>query len=143
MKRGRVPLRLLNPIKSDFYIPGHRVVAHVCDIDVNNVHTLDSQSEFQSPTVSATSESKSNDTNCDIKFNVSNDSLSESERSELLEFLKRNKDVFSTSLQNLRNTDIHHHRVETDPSAPPVHLPFYRQAPHIREEAQNLVDEML
>ena len=34
-------------------------------------------------------------------------------------------------------------RIETDPNASPVHLPFYRQAPHIRDETHKVVKEML
>ncbi|MES9881486.1 MAG: reverse transcriptase family protein [Sedimenticola sp.] len=65
------------------------------------------------------------------------------ERSELLSFLKQNEDVFSTSLQDLGRTDLYHHRVETLPNAPPVHMPFYRQTAQNREITQNLVEDML
>ena len=118
VKRGKLPVSLLNPTESDIYIPGHRVVANVTDIDVDNIQSLDSHFQSQGPTVGAASEGESENSSCDTDFNVSNESLSESERSELLEFLKRNRDVFSTSLQNLGKTDLYQQRVETDPNAP-------------------------
>ena len=143
VKRGKVPMSILNLTESDINIPGHTVVANVSDIDVNNIQSLDSQSQPQGTTVGAASGGRSENTSSNIEFNVSNESLSPGERSELLQFLKRNEDVFSTSLQNLGRTDLYQHRIETDPNAPPVHLPFYRQAPHIRDETQKLVNEML
>ena len=149
VKRGRVPMSLLNPTESDITIPGHTVVANVSDIDVDNIQSLDSHLQSQSRTVNTESpivgaaSGESQNGSSSIEFHVSNESLSDGERSELLEFLKRNEDVFSTSLQNLGKTDLYQHRIETDPNAPPVHLPFYRQAPHIRDETQKLVKEML
>ena len=108
VKRGRVPMSLLNPTESDITIPGHTVVANVSDIDVDNIQSLDSQFQSQSrtvntesPIVGAASEGESQNGSSNIEFHVSNESLSDGERSELLEFLKRNEDVFSTSLQNL------------------------------------------
>ena len=143
VKRGRAPISLLNPTQSDIYIPGHIVVANVIDIDVENIQSLDSHLQSQGTEVGTASEGKSEHVRSNIEFNVSSDSLSHSESSELLEFLKRNEDVFSTSLQDLGKTDLYQHRIETDPNAPPVHLPFYRQAPHIRDETEKLVKEML
>ena len=40
---------------------------------------------------------------------MSNESLLDGEWSELLEFLKRNEDVFSLSLQNVGKTDLYQH----------------------------------
>ena len=75
-------------------------------------------------------DSDSNSAQKNIKFNVSDKGLSEAERSELLKLLMKNEDVFSTSLQDFGRTDLYQHTIEIDPSAPLVHLPFYRQAPH-------------
>ena len=97
VKRGRAPISLLNPTQSDIYIPGHIVVANVIDIDVENIQSLDSHLQSQGTEVGTASEGKSE---VRSNINVSSDSLSHSESSELLEFLKRNKDVFSTSLQD-------------------------------------------
>ena len=143
VKRGRAPISLLNPTESDIYIPRHIVVANVIDIDVENIQSLNSHLQSQGTAVGTASEGKSEHVRSNIEFNVSNDSLSHGESSELLAFLKRNEDVFSTSLQDLGKTDLYQHRIETDPYAPPVHLPFYRQAPHIRDETEKLVKEML
>ena len=151
IKRGQAPIRLLNPTTKDIYIPGHRVVATVSDVDIENIHELDKIDYSKIPTCSSAdvkSASPNSATpnvsqNTDIVFNVSSANLSESERFELLQFLERNRDVFSTSLQDLGRTDLFHHTIETDPNAPPVHLPFYRQSPNMRAETQKLVDEIL
>lgn len=151
IKKGRAPIRLLNPTNKDIYIPGHRVVALVSDVDVENIHKLDklaSDNVHLNPSANVSSAfpnsaKPNNFQNTEIKFNVSSSNLTESERSELLEFLESNRDVFSTSLQDLGKTGLFQHTIETDPNAPPVHLPFYRQSPNIRAETQKLVDEML
>ena len=51
--------------------------------------------------------------------------------------------MFSTSLQDLGKTDLYQHTIETDPSAPLVHLPFYRQASHVPDIIQKQVNDML
>ena len=151
VKRGCAPIRLLNPTSKDIYIPSHRVVASVEDIDIENIYGLDKFNSKNIPSASCAninSASQNSATpnvseNPDSTFKIGGANLSESERSELLQFLERNRDVFSNSLQDLGKTDLFQHTIETDPYAPPVHLPFYRQSPNIRAETQKLVDEML
>ena len=41
IKKGRTPIRLLNPSTKDIYIPGHWAVALVSDVNIKNVHKLD------------------------------------------------------------------------------------------------------
>lgn len=151
VKRGRAPIRLINPTSKDIYIPNHRVVATVSDIDTNNAHELETRVCKQTPSgssgivyaASQASDTENDSQKTDNVFNVPSDGLSESERAELLQFLERNRDVLSTSLRDLERTDLFHHTIKTDPAALPVHLPVYRQSPNIRTETQNLVDEML
>ena len=35
------------------------------------------------------------------------------------------------------------HRIDTDPNAPPVRMPFYRQPPHLKAETDRQVEDML
>ncbi|MEW8546122.1 MAG: reverse transcriptase domain-containing protein [Candidatus Thiodiazotropha sp.] len=148
IKRGKAPIRLLNPTAKDVYLPRHKVVATTCEIDATNIHAIDSDQNVPTcanlkPYTTNSAKSHTNGANENFDFKISDKGLSETERSELLQFLKRNADVFSTSLQDLGRTDLYQHSIETDPTAPPVHLPFYRQAPHVREEIQKQVDDML
>ena len=150
IRKGRAPIRLLNPTSNDIYIPGHRVVAMVSDVDADNIHTLDMKDGKTVPTnscanVNAASQkcATEKDNETEINFDVSSANLSDSEKSELLQFLEKNRDVFSTSLQDLGKTDLFQHTIETDLSSPPVHLPFYRQSPDVRAETQRMVEEML
>ena len=148
VRRGRAPIRLINSTDADIHIPGHRVVATINDIDIDSIHNLDNvnSEKCNSATVSSASPKIAQSqcaNNNEIHFYVSSASISEFERSELLNFLERNKDVFSTSLKDLGRTDLFQHTIETDPNAPPVHLPFYRQSPNIRAETHKMVDEML
>ena len=147
VSQGRAPMRLLNPTKKDIYLPGHKVIATVFDIDDSNIHFLDDNStqnvSFVTENSGGSTSDKDNSGADDINFNISDSGLSQTQRSELLQFLKRNKDVFSTSLQDSGKTDLYQHKIETDPSAPPVHLPFYRQAPHVRAEIDRQVNDML
>ena len=94
-------MRLLNPTKKDIYLPGHKVIATVFDIDDNNIHllgenTIQNVSSVTENSAGSTSDKDNSDAD-DITFNISDSGLSQTQRSELLQFLKRNKDVFSTS----------------------------------------------
>ena len=93
-------MSLLNLTESDITFPGHTVAANVSDIDVDNIQSLDSHLQSQSrtvntesPIVGAASVGESQNGSSNIEFHVSNESLSDGEQSELLEFLKRNEDV--------------------------------------------------
>lgn len=155
VKGGKAPIRLLNPTSHDIHIPRRKVIATVSEIDKDMLHTLDNETVPKaSDSVSAINKTTANlkpsrahndgnSATSDIKFNIENKSLTVDERSELLSFLKQNEDVFSTSLQDLGRTDLYHHRVETLPNAPPVHMPFYRQTAQNREITHNLVEDML
>ena len=130
VKRGRAPIRLLNPTSKDVYIPGHRVVSTVDDVDSNHVLVLENFSDnrqgvqMNANVCATTTKHGDSDISDDIEFNVSIANLSEAERIELLQNLQRNRDVFSASLQSLGKTDLYRHTIDTVPGAPPVHLPF-------------------
>lgn len=73
---------------------------------------------------------------------MSNTNLSKTEV-RTLKFLHQNEDIFSTSLADIGKTNLYKHRIETQPNAPPVRLPCYRQPPHLKEETEKQVNDML
>ena len=82
VRRGQAPIRLLNP-QTQTYIPGHRVVATVNDIDIDSIHNLDNvNSDKCQPCSSANVSSASPNSaqsqcanNNVIHFNVSSASI--------------------------------------------------------------------
>ena len=85
-------MRLLNPTSKEVFIPGHRVIATISEVDTNQVHNLgsshDNDQVFVAANVSAASTFSTHNVESDINFDVSPANLSEAERSELLQFLK-------------------------------------------------------
>lgn len=94
---------LLNPSSKDVYLPEHEIVSTTCGIDETNIHMFDDKKQgFPRYTVlkpySRDSDKSNPKSTQEInEFYISKTGLSEDQRFELLEFLKRNVDVFSTS----------------------------------------------
>ena len=78
----------------------------------------------------------------DLKFEIDNATLSKTEKQDLNKFLVKNSDIFSTSLVDIGKTDIFSHKIETLPGAPPVHLAPHRVDPIKKKEIERQTAEM-
>ena len=76
-------------------------------------------------------------------FHISNANLTSVQPVKLEQFLSKNRDVFSTSLETLGKTDIFMHKIETEPGAKPVHMNHYRTGPVQKAEIERQTKEML
>ena len=78
----------------------------------------------------------------DLGFDLSNSALTEEQKLELLELLGRYEDIFATDLSQLGFTDCVSHHIDTG-SSRPVAQSCYRHPPHIREEIDRQVSDLL
>ena len=96
-KRGNAPIRLLNQTAKDVsYLPGHKVVAAICEIDETNIHAIDSAQNvptcaYLKPCTTESAISHTNSVHVNIKLKIFEKGLSETERSELLQFFEEKK----------------------------------------------------
>ena len=97
IKRGNAPIRLLNQTAKDVsYLPGHKVVAAICEIDETNIHAIDSAQNvptcaYLKPCTTESAISHTNSVHVNIKLKIFEKGLSETERSELLQFFEEKK----------------------------------------------------
>ena len=78
----------------------------------------------------------------DLAIDLSKADLTASEKSDLLQFLGRYRDVFATNLSELGEVTDFQHRIETG-DAPPQRQRFYRTTPQIKTEIEKQVNELL
>lgn len=145
--KGKAFMRVMNPTPQDIELPANRIVASICDIDKNNVHLLDGSNPKSSQNSASVNQlhvsTDSSPKGEGIDFEVSNTNLSKTEVRTLKQFLHQNEDIFSTSLADIGKANLYKHRIETQPNAPPVRLPCYREPPHLKEETEKQVNDML
>ena len=137
-------MSIINPTDEPIFLPRNLKVATVSDIDVNELYPLNDEVEKNKSHGAYCSNiniPSKNETK--INFDLSKSDLTEQQKATLRNLLEENKDLFSPSLKNLGKTDLYHHVIETEPGRGPVRLPFYRQPPHIRQEIDRQVNEML
>ena len=140
-------LKIMNPTKKKVKILPGQFVANVSLIDKKEIFDFDENDESVNVASMSTSSNQSfqnkNQSRDDFHFEINNPNLSDEQKQKIRNFLNNNKDVFSTSLFDIGKTDVFTHKIETDPSAKPVHLSFYRQDPIKKAETERLVKDML
>ena len=141
-KNNKAVMRLINPTTRDVTLSPTRVIANVNIIDNQEVYPFD-----DSPLVShigVCAETIGEVPNSDnFDFIINNPTLYEQQKAQLCQFLLSNRDVFSTSLSDIGQTDMYNNQIETVPSAKPVHQRFYRQDPVKKAETKRQTNEML
>ena len=135
--------RMINPTDTEIELPANRVVASVHEILSDHIHELGGSQSASNTTNVNSASTNQNSASDEINFSISNENLSQNERMQLENFLRQNKDIFSSSLATIGKTNLYQHRIETFRNAPPVHKTFYRQPPHLKAEIDRQVSDML
>ena len=102
INKGKAVLRLINPNDSDIYLKGNKVLAIVSQVEKENIFSL---KEVENETTNL------NHSNHKPNFDLSDADLDEQQKQELLQFLERNNDLFSSGLHDLgknKFTNTHH-----------------------------------
>ena len=77
-----------------------------------------------------------------MDFNLDNSDLTKHQKSLLTLFLDKNRQVFAKDLSELGHTNVYQHVIDTG-DALPIRKRFYRQSPHVLEEMNRQIVEML
>ena len=145
MQKRKAVMSVINPTDESVFLLAHTVIATVSEVNPNEHYpfsdydTLNSKTPPHCANINISNKNSDNDLN----FDMSNSDLTPEQKQKLRTFLQKNKDVFSPTLKNLCKTDLYHHTIETLSGEGPVRLPFYRQGSHLKQVAQEMVDEML
>ena len=143
-KAQKAFIRILNPNLKQVYLPRNYKLASVNVIDKDSIIPFEEKNTLQNINKISQSENcKSADKPDDVKFHISNENLTKEQCFKLEQFLLKNKDVFSTSFATLGKTNIFKHKIETEPSAKPVHMNHYRTGPIQKAEIERQTKEML
>ncbi|VDH89519.1 protein SFI1 [Mytilus galloprovincialis] len=140
VQNGKACLRLLNPTHSDIQLKAHKEIAKVSQVNIDDIYPLDDNTKHTCISAVSTTNIKQKDT--DLHFDLSNSCLTSDEKSELSNFLQKNRSAFATSLNELGCTHLYKHNIETVPGARPVRLNPYRQPPNVRDEQDRQVQEL-
>jgi hypothetical protein len=133
--------RLLNPSSAEIVIPRDTVVAQFSYIDAQCIFDNPTTS-VSSVDIDATSTTDYVQLAKDIGIHMSDATLSVDQKQQLMEFLGRHRDVFAKDISELGKTDLHFHHIDTG-NAPPVKCRPYRQSPHHKKVAEQLIQDFL
>lgn len=143
VQNGRSFLRVLNPTNQSIRFSRGKVVANVVDFDHKScaVYNLDTTTK---PNHMAQTKSKTTPSDTkDISFDLSNSDLNTYQKETMTKFLHKHKDIFATGTHDLGKCNTYMHKIETDPNAKPVKMPFYRTTPAHHAEINRQVEDWL
>lgn len=149
-KKGRSVCRLLNPTNVDICITANTPLGKLLPVDIDSISEIkdasDSTTEESNATVFEVSTEIDNvklvQIAKDLGIPLGEADLTEDQKTQLLQFIGKNRDVFASSLQELGCTNVHFHKIETG-DAPPQRQRFYRHSPAIKAEVERQVKDML
>ncbi|KAK3604698.1 hypothetical protein CHS0354_008258 [Potamilus streckersoni] len=126
-------IQIINPTPVPMHIPTNTVLACVDVLHPQTIFTIndDAFDKKDSPDIANTQSSKAQEP---INFDLRSSDLTETQNQELTAFLNQHRDVFANNLNELGNTNVFTHRIETGDSMP-VRCQPYRAAPHIKKKS--------
>ncbi|CAG2249263.1 unnamed protein product [Mytilus edulis] len=87
VQNGKACLRLLNPTHSDIQLKPHKEIAKVSQVNIDDIYPLDDNTKH----ISAVSTTNIKQKDTDLHFDLSNSCLTSDEKSELSNFLQKNR----------------------------------------------------
>ena len=144
VKNQRGIMKICNPSDKEIVIENNTIVATVDVIDPSQIHPFKGPRESQTNATRSYKSPQINKTRSPINFDLSQSDLNDQQKQKLRDFLDDHRDIFANSISELGKTvNRFAHRIETDPNASPVRMPFYRQPPHLQKEIDRQVQELL
>ncbi|CAG2216259.1 unnamed protein product [Mytilus edulis] len=135
-------LRIMNTTKDKIFLPANYVVAAVTPVNSEDIISMSEDNDkVQNSDNSKSKVHTEKDQNI-LQFDLSNSDLTDEQKDLLTVFLHKNRKVFAENLRELGRTHMYEHAIETD-DAPPVRKRFYRQTPHVFDEMNRQIEQML
>ena len=143
INRGIVLYRMLNPTNEITTIPSNTRIVRIELLQEQTIHQLSEPDSVHINSFDQTSNinSAKQDILDNLGIKVENNGLTEQQKTQLLNFLAQNRDIFAKDLSELGQTDMHFHTIHTGDSKPVSAAP-YRQTPQMRAELERQLDEM-
>ncbi|CAG2226067.1 Transposon Ty3-G Gag-Pol polyprotein,Transposon Ty3-I Gag-Pol polyprotein [Mytilus edulis] len=135
-------LQILNPTNEVIILKSGLILATLKDVDKNNIFALDDDKSTNKTSSKYINSVQTKVNQTDIQFDLSKADLTDPQKQQLKSFLNQNRNVFATNLQELGQTDVYKHKINTG-NAPPVTSRPYRTSPAAKQEIQRQVEELL
>ncbi len=145
---GQCMYRLLNPHSIPVTITKNAAVARAQPLTAYTTHPFTNTQTTDSPCVCATDMSTDGLTDDEyisianeLKIDLSNSSLNEEEKRQLLILLGKKRKAFAMNLSELGCTDVVKHHIDTG-DAPPKRHAFYRTTPEKQKAIEKELDKL-
>lgn len=147
-KNGQSVLKVLNPRTQEIRLPKGKILTKVADFDHDAVLNFDDTDTSPSIHNTAqvnmvTTEQKTTKDNTHLNFDLSHSNLSTHQKHKMTQFLNKHRDIFATGYHELGQCNTYMHKIETDPNAKPIKMPFYRTTPKNQAEIDRQVEDLL
>lgn len=155
IKKRRASISIMNVSNESVYLNTDTVIGVLTAVDkedvfkiedTNNTTTKSCANEryhTNNPTCANIQIESQEQSGKAINFDLSKSDLTQEQQNEMRGFLNQNRDIFSTSLQDLGEAKGYHHTIDTYPGEGPVRLPYYRANPVQRKAIEEEVNKML
>lgn len=142
IQNQRGVLKICNPTEEEIILNNNAIVASVECVNTHDIIPFYSPECVQTNAIETQLNSKSQQ-KTPITFDLKNSELNDTQKSELQNFLRDYRDIFSVDLSEMgKSIGRFSHKIETY-DAPPIRMPFYRQPPHLQKEIDRQVQELL
>ena len=136
---GRCPCRILNPTNALITLPAGVIIGKLEPVEELTPSACTPEAEVN---VLDTNETNALHSQPPLNFDFSNSDLTCDQKQQMISFLHSQRDVFATDLSELGFSKIGQMDIDTG-NHPPVRQRPYRVSPHIKQEIDKQVDEML
>lgn len=140
-RKGRGVCQLINHTNIPIHLHPKQIVGKLFPVDVNLIEPLEDSTNGQCYT-RATSSKTNKEKAEDLGISLDDADLTEINKTKLLEFIGKNRDVFAKDMTELAQTSVHQHRINTG-TARPTRQQFYRASPTMKNEIEKQTKEML
>lgn len=140
-RKGRGVCQLINHTNIPIHLHPKQIVGKLFPVDVNLIEPLEDSTNGQCYT-RATSSKTNKEKAEDLGISLDDADLTEINKTKLLEFIGKNRDVFAKDMTELGQTSVHQHRINTG-TARPTRQQFYRASPTMKNEIEKQTKEML
>ena len=155
VNNGHSCLKVLNPTSQKIRLCKGKIVATVSnfDHDTCSVYNLESPSSTNNSAsinmvktqnnAQMTANTQTEVNTHDIHFDLSKSDLTVQQRTILQQFLSQHRDIFATGYHELGKCNTYMHKIDTDPNAKPIKMPFYRTTPANHAEISRQIEDWL
>ena len=153
VNNGRGFCKIMNPLSSPVILKPMHVIGRLAPIYTDSITEMqDDDNENEQPSVATANFNNTKETENkfqenkkivdDLGISLNESDLNHEQKSRLYAFIAANRKSFAKDTSELGCTNVHKHRIETG-NAPPQRKRPYRVSPHIKQQIDEQVEDML